>query len=223
MAAGTVLLAASLLACSLAGTPSADAGPECDGQDQDAGTHVLRGGATDLPGGGALFYDQTTANGQHREATVFAGREPDDQREKTTWTVTPDDELTVAGHTYTVAQVCTYRVVLTTLDTSTSTPEEEASKDWPLTQDGQWTLPWHIPDRRRGDHPLVVIVTDIQTGPTHADISVSGSEDAFYTEVREGDTVEIAGRLWKIETITPGDDEAGLDSGGVTLSHISPA
>ncbi|MEO3756364.1 hypothetical protein [Streptomyces sp. B6B3] len=133
----------------------------------------------------------------------------------------------MAGHTYTVAEVCTYRVVLIApddlADTLTPTPEEGDSMDWPLTQDGQWTLPARIPDRRRGDHPLTVIVTDIQTGPTHADISVRGAEDAFYSGVREGDTVGIAGRLWKIETITPGNDESGVDSGSVSLSHINPA
>ncbi|MBL1067918.1 DUF6406 domain-containing protein [Streptomyces sp. 7-21] len=211
--------------------PPPDPGPECDGDEDAAGTHVLRGGSVTLPGGGAVTYDEAAADGHSRQAVLAegAGDEPGDG---SAWTVSPGDTVTLAGHEYRVSQICTYRVVLASADDAEQPapdPEgDDENMDWPHTVDGRWRMRWHVPDRRQGENGLTVVVNEIRDEPPRADISVSGSEDAFYRDVQVGDTVQIAGQLWRVDDIAPvapedaGNQRANLNA-HVDLHRLGPA
>jgi hypothetical protein len=242
-----VLLA--LAACGGGGTGSSppegteeaappDPGPECVGETEAAGTHVLRGGSASLPGGGSVMYAEAHADGATREAELFEGTEWEDRHPDTTWTVAVGDLLTVAGEQYDVAQICTYRVVLAPRDPSLSptpdpTDHESGQGDdmtWPITVDGRWRLRWHSPDTKRFGETMSVTTYEIHDNPPRAEIRVVASQVtlARYDNVRVGDTLEIADQLWEVTVIDLGsmDAETGASdfaSGYVDLQRIGPA
>ncbi|MFJ3235142.1 hypothetical protein [Streptomyces sp. NPDC086787] len=191
--------------------PPADKGPECDGAKNTNGVHVLRGGTTVLPGGGKAAYTEAGADGKHRTAMLTL--------DNTGQTVTAGRKVTVKGRSFTVAQICAYRVVLTTPDHS-STNEGADMDKWPTTQDGHWRLRWHVPDNGPA---MGAVVTDIQSGPARASISVTASgkgQLAFYGDVRDGSTVEIAGQLWKVETINAGNTDSAVNSPDFKAGYV---
>ncbi|MEU0914719.1 hypothetical protein [Streptomyces althioticus] len=90
--------------------PVKDEGPVCVGEAPADGVRVLRGGGFRLPGGTGLQYAGASADGSSRTATLREGaRYAEGQRE---WNVVPGARISLAGHAYTVRQVCSYRVVL---------------------------------------------------------------------------------------------------------------
>ncbi|MEU6070375.1 hypothetical protein ABZ864_39540 [Streptomyces sp. NPDC047082] len=191
--------------------PAADKGPECDGNKDAKGLHLLRGGTTALPGGGKVAYAEAGADGKHRTAVLSV----DEAKQ----TVAPGRKLTLKGHSYTVAQICTYRVVLTTPDHSGTNQGAHMAK-WPTTSEGHWRLRWHVPDN---GPELGAVVTDIQAGPARASISATDARRgqlAFYDDVRIGSTVEIAGKLWKVETIDTGHMNVGMSSPDFKAGYV---
>jgi hypothetical protein len=202
--------------------PAADKGPECEGRKDAGGLHLLRGGTTEVPGAGKVVYAQARADGTHRTAVLTAGA---DRR-----TATAGQKITLSGHPFTVAQICTYRVVLTTTEhsgtdhgTDQGTDQGADMAKWPTTQDGHWRLRWHVPDN---GPETGAVVTDIQSGPARASISVTApgkGQLAFYDDVRKGGTVEIAGRLWKVETVDAGTNSSGGQGGHVDLRELGDA
>ncbi|MFH8369018.1 hypothetical protein [Streptomyces sp. NPDC018031] len=86
--------------------------PRCAGEAPADGLHVLYGGAFRLPGGGAVTYrsETTDTDGTARTAVLLEGERPQQTGQR--WTVSPGQRLTVSGHSYTVSQICSYRVVL---------------------------------------------------------------------------------------------------------------
>ncbi|MGK5730646.1 hypothetical protein [Streptomyces sp. URMC 124] len=205
--------------------PPLDKGPLCDG-DKDGGpgiegTRILRGGFTRLAGGVPVAYAEATADGRHRKAGLAVGETPAARVDGQQWTVAPGDDLTVKGHVYTVRQICTYRVVLTPKSPDdaapTPSPSEQGStmNDWPTTVDGRWRLRWHVPHTQYGGDGYSVILSDVSNDPKRADISVRAirGNRASYKDAREGDTLEIAGRLWKVEHIDLGNMDVPANSG----------
>ncbi|MFE2578963.1 hypothetical protein [Streptomyces sp. NPDC059378] len=191
--------------------PAADKGPECEGARSATGVHLLRGGATALPDGGKATYAEAAADGRHRTAVLSA----DDGRR----TVAPGGKVTLGGHSYTVAQICTYRVVLTTADHS-GTNQGAQMATWPTTQDGHWRLRWHVPDNGPA---MGAVLTDVQGGPERASISVTApgqGQLAFYDDVRKGGTVEIANRLWRVEAIDPGNMGVDMNAPDFKAGHV---
>ncbi|MFD9000934.1 hypothetical protein ACFV0T_08195 [Streptomyces sp. NPDC059582] len=191
--------------------PAADKGPECDGGKDAEGVHLLRGGVTALPDGGMSAYAEAAADGRHRTAVLSA----DEGRR----TVAAGQRVTLNGHSYTVARICTYRVVLTTPDLS-GTNQGAHMATWPTTQDGHWRLRRHVPDNGPA---LGAVVTDVQDGPARASISVTApgqGQLAFYDDVRKGATVEVAGRLWNVESIDAGRMNVDMDSPDFRAGHV---
>ncbi|MFJ9603260.1 hypothetical protein [Streptomyces althioticus] len=93
-----------------AAPPVRDKGPVCVGEAPADGVRVLRGGGFRLPGGTGVQYAGASADGSSRTATLREGpRYEDGQRE---WKVAVGARVPLAGHAYTVRQVCSYRVVL---------------------------------------------------------------------------------------------------------------
>ncbi|MGW0362033.1 hypothetical protein [Streptomyces sp. NPDC002990] len=144
------------------------------------------------------------------------------------WTVTPGQPLTVGSSAFTVSQICTYRVVLTPKDHKnvTGSPQPSSDATWPSLVDGRFRLRWHVPNNEYGGQ-YSAVVTEIGSGP-RADISIASRDggDALYRDARVGDTLEFAGRLWKMSVIEAGDgDPAGSNpnSGYVDLQLIGPA
>ena len=87
-------------------TPAAvDKGPQCEGDKAAKGLHLFSLAATALPGGASVTYAEGRSDGAHRTAELTTG--------STRQTVRPAQRVDLGGHTYTVAQICTYRVVLT--------------------------------------------------------------------------------------------------------------
>ncbi|MFE0513626.1 hypothetical protein [Streptomyces sp. NPDC058964] len=191
--------------------PAADKGPECDGGKDAKGVHVLRGGTAALPGGGKVTYAEAGADGKHRTAVLSLGT--------TKQTVAAGRKVTLKGHSFTVAQICTYRVVLTTPDHS-GTNEGAHMAKWPTTQDGHWRLRWHVPDNGPA---MGAVLSDIQSGPPRVSISVTApgqGQLAFYDDVRGGSTVEIAGRLWKVVTIDAGHMDVEMNSPDFKAGYV---
>ncbi|MFF9241564.1 hypothetical protein ACF1AL_22310 [Streptomyces sp. NPDC014801] len=191
--------------------PAADKGPECEGGTGAQGLHLLRGGATEVPGAGKVTYAQANADGKHRTAVLTAGASRQ--------TVSAGQKITVNGHSFAVAQICTYRVVLTTAEHNGTNQGAHMAK-WPTTHDGQWRLRWHVPDNGPG---AGAVVTDIQSGPARASISVTAvgkGQLAFYDDVRQGSTVEIAGRLWKVEAIDAGHMDVEMNAPDFRAGYV---
>ncbi|MFH8365854.1 DUF6406 domain-containing protein [Streptomyces sp. NPDC018031] len=212
--------------------PPRDKGPRCDGEDTSSGLRVLRGGAARLPGGGALMYREARADGTSREAVLAEGETPAQAQDGRSWTVRSGGRLTVGGRPYTVTQICAYRVVLTPGGKPAKTTPPHQGDDvntWPSTVDGRWRLRWHVPHTRRVGESLSVVVRTLRTDPARADISVvaDGLTVASYEHLRPGDTVEIAGRLWRVSAVEAGNTEADagsadFEAGYVDLQRIDP-
>jgi hypothetical protein len=199
--------------------PPADKGPQCEGDASAHGLHVLANADAALPGGATVHYAAAHADGTHRTAdlietgagTASGGRQ----------TVHPGQRLTVGGHDYTVAQICTYRVVLT--GPGLTSPADQGgtmTTGWPTTQDGRWRLLWHLPDH--GPDQNSAVVTSILDTPPRTSINVvaGGKPAASYVDVRPGDTVEIAARLWKIATVHQGTPNADTNSSAFTPGYV---
>ncbi|WP_171166723.1 DUF6406 domain-containing protein [Streptomyces sp. I05A-00742] len=204
--------------------PPPDKGPLCDG-DKDGspgigGIRILRGGTARL-GGTAVAYTEARADGRSRTAVLAEGETPLDRHEGRHLTVAPRQEITVKGHSYTVRQICAYRVVLTPKNPADAAPSPSPTaretargrddRGWPDTVDGRWRLRWHVPHTQFGADGISVVVSDIQGRPDRADIAVASrrdGEDASYHDARVGDTLEIADRLWRVAAIGTGNMDA---------------
>ncbi|MCQ8769205.1 hypothetical protein [Streptomyces telluris] len=210
-----------------------DKGPLCDGDEDGspgiAGTRILRGGFTRIAGGLPLAYAEAAADGTHRKAVLAEGETPADRRDGQHWTVAPGDELTVKGHVYIVRQICTYRVVLTPKGaddaSSAPTPTKQGSdmNTWPAVADGRWRLRWHVPHTQYGGEGYSVVLSDLSGDPKRADISVGairGGAAASYDDARVGDTLEIAGRLWKVENIELGNMDAPANASDFKAGYV---
>ncbi|MFE9449088.1 hypothetical protein [Streptomyces sp. NPDC006739] len=193
--------------------PAADKGPECDGSKDARGAHVLRGGTAVLPGGGRVAYTAAGADGRHRTAVLAV--------DGVKQTVAAGHRVTLKGRAVTVAQICTYRVVLVMPEHGgTNQNQGTHMAKWPTTQDGHWRLRWHVPDNGPA---MGAVVTDIQDGPGRASISVTAvgqGQLAFYDDVRKGSTVEIAGRLWKVETVDAGHMNVEMNSPDFKAGYV---
>ena len=131
--------------------------------------------------------------------------------------LTVGGSVTAEGHAYTVAQICTYRVVLTPEQAHlpTTTPSVGASalpaaclarthttgatvSKQPILVDGRWRLRWHIPNGI-GDNTTVVFETmpDDQSA-FRISAACGGQTVATYDNVREGDRIELGGRVWHV-------------------------
>lgn len=199
--------------------PPPDRGPLCDG-DKDGGpgiegTRILRGGIARFPGGTTVAYTQAYSDGASRKAVLAEGATPADRRDGQHWTVAPHEGLTVKGRTYTVLQICTYRVVLTPRSADDASPGSAPAKQgsdntWPAVADGRWRLRWHVPHTQTGGEGYSVILHDTHDNPKRADIGVGAyrGQVAGYDDARVRDTLEIAGRLWRVEDIGPGHVDA---------------
>ncbi|MGW6705294.1 hypothetical protein ACWGDE_10430 [Streptomyces sp. NPDC054956] len=212
--------------------PAADKGPQCAGDPEAKGLHVLRGGYVQLPGGaGPVLYKEAQADGATRTAVLTNGTTTGTAQAgqgTETWPVTPGQTLTVGGAAYTVSQICTYRVVLTPKDQKnvTESPKPSSQPTWPTLNDGRFRLRWHVPNTEYGGQ-YSAVVTEINPGPV-ADISIVSRDagGASYPDSRVGDTLEFAGRLWKVTVIDVGDGNpngANRNSGYVDLQLIGPS
>ncbi|MFE9412887.1 hypothetical protein ACFYN0_29435 [Streptomyces sp. NPDC006704] len=217
---------------SRAPVPPADRGPECEGAPAADGLHVLRGGSAELPGGaGWVLYKEGGSDGTHRTATLTNGTGTGAASASTaSWPVRPGQSLTVSGRAFTVSQICAYRVVLTPQDKAAPAPppaSPAADPDWPTLTDGRLRLRFHVPDT--DEHGAIsAVLEDIAAGPDRADIAVMtrAGGGAAYPDARVGDTLEFAGRLWKLTVIDPGvgePSEANPRSGHVDLQLIGPS
>ncbi len=201
-----------------------DPGPRCDGDQHAKGPHVLPHDPVPLPGGASVTYEGGHGDGSRRTAdlTVGAARQ----------TARAGQKVTLAGHPYTVAQICTYRVVLTGPGLSAPVPwgtgeNGETMAKWPTTYDGVLPLRWHVPVNGPG---ASIVVTDIQDDPRTCTISTTtdGKFSGWYKNLRQGDEIEFAGRLWKVKTIGAGTmnvSEASKDfaPGKVQLQELGDA
>ncbi|MEW1866539.1 hypothetical protein AB0399_40255 [Streptomyces sp. NPDC088194] len=185
-----------------------DPGPECVGQKAAKGLHVLFRAKADLPGGAKVTYDAAHADGRDRTAELVSG--------SVRQTVRAAQKVTLAGHVYTVAEVCTYRVVLTGSGLRAPTGTGGKMSDWPMTNKGVLPLLWHVPVNAR-DHSGVeksIVVTDIADVPLRCDIStVMGTDGGgHFRDVPVGGTIEFAGRLWQVASIDAGNMDVAIDS-----------
>lgn len=207
--------------------PPADKGPQCDGKAPAHGLHVLINADAALPGGATVHYAAAHADGTHRTADLTATGTGGGSGVRQT--VRTAQRVAVGGHDYTVAQICTYRVVLTA--PGLTFPADQGgtmTTQWPTTHDGRWRLLWHLPDH--GPDQNSAVVTSILDGPPRISINVvdGGRSGASYVDVRQGDTVEIAGRLWKIAAVNQGamnvdTSSSGFAPGYVDLELLGPA
>ncbi|WP_328468448.1 hypothetical protein [Streptomyces sp. NBC_00448] len=201
-------------------TPVAvDKGPECEGG-ATKGLHLFSQAATALPGGTSVTYAEGHADGTHRTAELTTG---------STWlTVEPAQRVDLGGHTYTVAQICTYRVVLTGPGLHAPTERGEKMTDWPMTRDGILSLAWHTPNSSTGGDQ--VVVTDVESGPLRCAVHVvhDSRPAGTFRDVPVGGTIEFAGRLWKVAHIDTGNMAVSVASrdfkpGHVTLQELGDA
>ncbi|MFJ7176753.1 hypothetical protein ACIQXA_10155 [Streptomyces massasporeus] len=204
-----------------------DKGPQCVGQAPADGVHVLRGGGFRLPGDGGVQYAAASADGTSRTATLRDGAAYGSGQRQ--WTVKPGSRITVSGHAYTVRQICSYRVVLEPKDGKdeaalATAPESmefaggaadnalcfttnravltAASKSFPakgqtlslLSNGGVKQLPT--------GPSLTVSYVDTSAGTAGLGANCAGIPVAQYKDVRVGDTVELAGVLFKVSGLT---------------------
>ncbi|MFE9404319.1 hypothetical protein ACFYNY_21485 [Streptomyces sp. NPDC006530] len=212
--------------------PPADKGPQCEGAATAKGLHVLRGGSEALPGGaGPVLYREGGSDGTHRTATLTNGAGSGTAQSGTeSWPVRTGQSLAVRGKAFTVSQICTYRVVLTPKDGTTVTqPPVPNAVDphWPDLTDGRLRLRWHVPNTEIHG-AISAVLKDVAADPARADIAVTSRAGggASYTDARIGDTLEFAGRLWKLTAIDTGDGNpsgANPNSGYVDLQLIGPS
>lgn len=204
--------------------PPPDPGPRCDGDQEAKGPHVLPHASVPLPGGTSVTYAAGHADGTRRTAELTVGTARQ--------TVRAGQRVTLAGHPYTVAQVCTYRVVLTGPGLHAPAPwgtgeNGESMAKWPTTYDGVLPLRWHVPIN---GPEASIVVTDIQDDPRTCTITTTanGKASGWYKDLRQGDEIEFAGRLWRVEEISAGNmgvPEASRDfsPGKVRLQELGNA
>ncbi|MFI0899991.1 hypothetical protein [Streptomyces sp. NPDC020983] len=238
-----VALAAALCACGGGGggkkkavpPPSRDRGPVCSGTAPADGVHVLRGGSVPLPGGGgrSVEYSAASGDGGTRTATLLVARSPAGPAEQTE-TVRPGAEVALRGHAYTVAQICTYRVVLApraaadraaaaakppvltsvaargdraalrSLCFSTD-PAARAARTADLPAPGRsLVLGVHRPHDTAAGLMAVVSYADRASGSAGLEVYCAGTTVAKYPALRAGDTVEIGGVLLTVAPVTSG-------------------
>jgi len=226
-----------LTACGGGGTPTAapattqvaaeDKGPVCIGEAPQGGLHVLRGGGFRLPGGGSVQYAEARADGTTREAILREGdRYESGQRQ---WTVEPGTRVSVSGRTYTVRQICSYRVVLEPKAAADKAALAAAPKsmeavggsaDAPLcfttNPDVLAAASAGFPDEgedlslvgnggvQRFPTGLSLTVSYLDTGAGTAGIAANCAAIpvAAYEDVRVGDPVEFAGVVFKVSALT---------------------
>ncbi|WP_107291969.1 hypothetical protein [Streptomyces ambofaciens] len=209
-------------------TPAArDKGPACVGTAPADGAHVLRGGGFRLPGGGGVQYAGADADGTKRTATLRDGAKyASGQRQ---WKVEPGAELTLAGHGYTVRQVCTYRVVLEPKSAEDRTalaaaPESPESRQGPADAGLCFTTNRTVLATAAAGFPpkgdtlslldnggvqrfptglsLTVSYVDTTTGTAGIAANCAAIPVALYKDVRTGETVELAGVLFEVTGLT---------------------
>ncbi|MFF7977643.1 hypothetical protein ACFZDK_00720 [Streptomyces sp. NPDC007901] len=208
-----------------------DKGPVCVGKAAADGLHVLRGGGFRLPGGGdgGVQYDSATADGTTRTATLREGASyADGQKQQV---VKPGQTVTLAGHAYTVSQICSYRVVLEPQDAKdkaalAAAPTSLQSKGG-AADDGLCfsTNPSVLAAAAKGfpahgstlsllrnggvktfptGLSITVSYVDTRTGTAGVGANCAGIPVAVYKDVRVGDTVEFAGVLFKVSELADG-------------------
>ncbi|GAB2464376.1 hypothetical protein GCM10027162_68950 [Streptomyces incanus] len=209
-------------------TPAArDKGPACVGTAPADGAHVLRGGGFKLPGGGGVQYAGADADGTTRTATLRDGAKyASGQRE---WTVEPGAEVTVSGHDYTVRQICSYRVVLEAKSaddkaalaaapesleprqgpaddglcfTTDRTVLAAAAKGFPAEGNTLSLLDNGGVQRFPTGLSITVSYIDPAAGTAGVDANCAAIPVAGYKDVRVGETVEFAGVLFEVSTLT---------------------
>ncbi|WP_030860684.1 hypothetical protein [Streptomyces sp. NRRL S-37] len=204
-----------------------DKGPVCVGEAPRDGVHVLRGGGFRLPGGGGVQYAEAEADGTTRKATLREGdRYKSGQRQ---WTVGPGGQVTVSGHTYTVRQICSYRVVLEPKAAADKASLSAAPKsmeavggaaDAPLcfTTNPDVLAAAAAGFPAEGKELSLVGNGGVQRFPTGLSLTVSYLDTdtgtagiaancaaipvAAYENVRVGDPVEFAGVLFEVSQLT---------------------
>ncbi|MFC9463352.1 hypothetical protein [Streptomyces coelicoflavus] len=237
--AGAVLALLALTACGSSSdggdeggdggaTPAArDKGPACVGTATADGVHVLRGGGFKLPGGGGVQYAGAAADGTTRTATLRDGATyASGQRQ---WKVEPGTAVSIAGHGYTVRQICSYRVVLEpkaaedraalaaapkSLEprqgaaddglcfTTNRTVLAAAAKGFPPKGDTLSLSDNGGVQRFPTGLSITVSYIDPDTGAAGLDANCAAIPVARYKDVRVGETVEFAGVLFEVSEMT---------------------
>jgi hypothetical protein len=206
--------------------PVHDKGPTCAGTSPAGGVHVLRGGGFRLPGGGGVQYVAATANGRTRTATLRDGASY--QGAQHSQTVLAGQQITVSGHAYTVAQVCSYRVALEPKSaadrmalaaapaamkpaggaadnglcfTTNAAVAAAAANGFP-PKGSTWTLS-NNSGRQTLPTGLSVALYSVDTGAGTAVIGANCAaiQVASYKDAAVGDTVEFAGVTFRITAI----------------------
>ncbi|MGW5127699.1 hypothetical protein ACWEQ7_27365 [Streptomyces sp. NPDC004069] len=203
-----------------------DKGPVCVGTAPNDGLHVLRGGGFRLPGGG-VQYDAAQADGTSRSATLRDGASY--QSGQRHWSVRPGAQVTVSGHSYTVSQICSYRVVLEPKDAKdkaelaraprslrslggssdeplcfTTNPNVLAAAGKGFPAEGQTLSLLDNGGVQRFPTGLSLTVSYIDTAAGTAGLggTCAAIPVAMYKDVRVDDTVEFAGVLFKVSDLT---------------------
>ena len=210
-----------------------DKGPVCVGEAPQDGVHVLRGGGFQLPGGVGVQYTEAQADGTTRKATLREGdRYQSGQRQ---WTVEPGGQVTVSDRSYTVRQICSYRVVLEPKASADKAALAAAPKsmeavggpaDAPLcfTTNPEVLAAAAAGFPAEGEELSLVGNGGVQRFPTGLSLTVSyldtdeGTAEgiaancaaipaAAYEDVRVGDPVEFAGVVFEVSDLTEESSE----------------
>ncbi|NUS16450.1 MAG: hypothetical protein HOY69_34485 [Streptomyces sp.] len=214
-----VALAAALAGCGGQDGPPRDKGPVCAGTAPADGMHVLRGGSHPLPGGALVTYSDASADGRTRTATLTTGASGAGTR------VRAGRQVSIGGHAYAVAQVCTYRVVLEPQSAAdraaagaepaaghdaaaqrtrcfSTAPAARAARVAGMPPNGMTVL-----QGRQNIRPTGITVGGNDIGSKTATFTVTCAGDpvlADYQHVRSGDTVEIGDVLYTVGSIHSG-------------------
>ncbi|MGW6709073.1 hypothetical protein ACWGDE_29875 [Streptomyces sp. NPDC054956] len=205
----------------------ADKGPVCVGEASKDGVHLLRGGGFRLPGKGGVQYTGAGADGTGRTAVLREGATYEEGQPEQT--VRTGQQVTYAGHAYTVAQICSYRVVLEPQDAAdrtalaaapasmksaggaaddglcfTNNPEvlAAASKGFPAEGATQSIVANGGVTRFPTGLSLTVSGVDPAAGTAHFKGVCAAVMVADYADVRVGDTVELAGVRFEVSELT---------------------
>ncbi|MEV7525722.1 hypothetical protein [Streptomyces sp. NPDC091371] len=212
---------------SAASAAAADKGPVCVGEAPKDGLHLLRGGGFRLPGKGGVQYTGASADGTTRSAVLREGATYEEGQQEQT--VRTGQQVTYAGHAYTVAQICTYRVVLEPQDAADRTalaaaPASMKSVGGPADDGLCFTTNPEVLAAASKGFPAeggtqsVVANGGATAFPTGLSLTVSGVDPAAatahlkgvcaavmvadYKDVRVGDTVELAGARFEVSELT---------------------
>ncbi|MGW3494275.1 hypothetical protein [Streptomyces sp. NPDC001020] len=210
-----------------AAAPARDKGPLCVGKAPADGLHVLRGGGFRLPGDGGVQYAAAHADGTTRTAVLRDGAEY--KSGQTQQTVRPGQPITVSGHSYTVRQICSYRVVLEPKDAKDKAALAAAPKSMKsaggkadnglcFTTNTEVLAAASAGFPAKGGTLSVLRNGGVWSFPTGLSITVhyistktgtalfrgncAAVMVADYEDVRVGDTVEFAGVLFKVSELT---------------------